>query len=281
MNMSKKQAKSILTPASGYLRGYTFSLNPYTGCSFGCSYCYVRKMPVNLFRKEEWGTWVDVKENAGELYLKELARARKKYEHITIFMSSSTDPYQPVEIKEEITRSILAAMVEMPPDFLLLQTRSPLVTRDMDLLKRLKDHLLVSITVETDREDIRKIFTPVAPPVAGRLRALAELKREGIPAQAAVSPILPCSEEFGRKLSAVVDRVTIDDYFMGDGSGGKRTKSLRIRDRYVENGLEDWFHPDAYKKVMAQFKKSFLENQIFVSQEGFLPPVIYKKESKS
>lgn len=273
MNIAGKQARSILTKASGYLTGYTYSLNSYTGCSYGCSYCYVRQMPVNRFRKEEWGTWVDIKENAAELYVKEMRRARKKHNTITIFMSSSTDPYQPVEVQERITRSILKSMVEIPPDFLLLQTRSPLVTRDMDILQALKDRLLVSITVETDREEIRKRFTPKAPPIAGRLRALAELKEEGIPAQAAVSPVLPCSREFAGKLHSVVDRVTIDDYFMGDGSGGKRTSNLGIYDLYKKIGLEDWFHPEAYKKVLDQLKEYFHEDQIYISQEGFLPPV--------
>lgn len=56
-----KNPKTILNKGTGFLSGYTHSLNPYTGCSFGCSYCYVREMPVSLFREGEWGNWVDVK----------------------------------------------------------------------------------------------------------------------------------------------------------------------------------------------------------------------------
>lgn len=80
-------------------------------------------------------------------------------------MSSSTDPYQPIEQKEKVTRSLLEVMVEDPPDFLLVQTRSPLVSRDIDLLQQLKDKIRVSMTIETDSETIRKHFTPKAPPI--------------------------------------------------------------------------------------------------------------------
>lgn len=74
-------------------------------------------------------------------------------------MSSSTDPYQPIEQKEKVTRSLLEVMVEDPPDFLLIQTRSPLVSRDIDLLQQLKEKVRVSMTIETDSETIRKHFT--------------------------------------------------------------------------------------------------------------------------
>ncbi len=95
-----KNPKTILNKGTGFLSGYTHSLNPYTGCSFGCSYCYVREMPVSLFREGEWGNWVDVKNGAANLLKKELYRAKAKG-NVTIFMSSSTDPYQPIEQKEK------------------------------------------------------------------------------------------------------------------------------------------------------------------------------------
>ncbi len=83
-------------------------------------------------------------------------------------MSSSTDPYQPIEHKEKITQSLLEIMVDNPPDFLLVQTRSPLVLRDIKMLQQLGTKVRVSMTVETDREDIRKHFTPYAPPIPAK-----------------------------------------------------------------------------------------------------------------
>lgn len=157
-----KSPKTILNKGTGFLSGYSYSLNPYTGCAFGCSYCYVRRMPVSIYREEEWGSWIDVKQNAAELFRKEYRRAKEKGP-VTIFMSSSTDPYQPIEHKERITRSLLEIMAECPPDFLLVQTRSPLVHRDIDLLVRLGDAVRVSMTVETDLEEIRKHFSPKLP----------------------------------------------------------------------------------------------------------------------
>lgn len=265
-----KHPKTLLNKGTGFLTDYTHSLNPYTGCSFGCAYCYVRQMPVSLFRQQEWGTWVDVKQEAAALLRKELRRAKAKGE-VTIFMSSSTDPYQPVEYKEQVTRSLLAVMAEEPPDFLFVQTRSPLVARDIELLQRLGDRVRVSMTVETDREDIRRHFTPHAPPVQARLQTLRRLRDAGIPVQAAIAPLLPSSEGFAETLAAAVDRVCLDDYFMGDGSGGRRTQKMGIASMYRELGLEEWYHPGASRMVYDRLARVFSADRIFVSQEGFAP----------
>lgn len=265
-----KIPKTILNKGTGYLAGYSHSLNPYTGCTFGCSYCYVRRMPVSTFRAAEWGSWVDIKTEAAGIFRKELHRAKTKGP-VTLFMSSSTDPYQPIEYKEKITRSLLEVMVSEPPDFLLVQTRSPLVRRDIDLLLLLGDKVRVSLTVETDREDIRKHFTPNAPPINARLHTLQLLKDAGIPAQATIAPILPSSEGFAETLRSLVNRVTVDDYFMGDGSGGKRTRSLGIHTLYEQLSLEDWYSPTAYQLVLERLKLVFSEDQLFLSQKGFEP----------
>ena len=79
---------------------------------------------------------------------------------------------------------------------------------------------------------MRKLFTPSAPPIAARLQALAELSGEGIATQAAIAPLLPSSENFPRLLREATSRVCIDDYFNGDGSGGKRTERLGLASLY-------------------------------------------------
>lgn len=265
-----KNPKTILNKGTGFLSGYSHSLNPYTGCSFGCSYCYVRQMPVSLFREGEWGDWVDVKNGAANLLKKELQKAKKKGK-VTIFMSSSTDPYQPIEYKEKVTRSLLEVMVEEPSDFLLVQTRSPLVRRDIDLFQQLGEKVRISMTIETDLESIRKAFTPSAPPVNARLKTLQMLKDAHVPTQATITPVLPSSDAFPELLKSLVERVCVDDYFMGDGSGGKRTKRLGIEKKYEELGLEEWYGPDVYEMVVDRLKKVFPEHQIYVSQPGFEP----------
>jgi len=265
-----KNPKTILNKGTGFLSGYTHSLNPYTGCSFACSYCYVRQMPVSLFRKKEWGSWVDIKQSATTILEKELKKAKSK-DKVTIFMSSSTDPYQPIEFKERLTRSLLEVMLQNQPDFLFVQTRSPLVKRDIDLLKQFKEKVRVSMTIETDLDEIRKSFSPSAPSINARLKTVEELVKAGIPTQATIAPILPSSEDFPKKLSEIVHRICIDDFFMGDGSGGKRTGRLGIEKKYTELNLEDWYGPDAYQIVYQRFKKYISEDQLFISQKGFEP----------
>ncbi|REK71643.1 SPL family radical SAM protein [Paenibacillus paeoniae] len=265
-----KEPKTILNKGTGFLSGYTHSLNPYTGCAFACSFCYVRQMPVSLFRQMDWGTWVDVKQGAAAVLRRQL-RTAKKRGAVTIFMSSSTDPYQPIEHKELVTRSLLEVMAEEPPDFLLLQTRSPLVTRDIDLLKQLEERVRVSMTIETDLDDMRKLFTPSAPPISARLRALTQLTEEGIATQAAIAPLLPSSESFPQVLRQATNRICIDDYFNGDGSGGKRTGRLGLASLYREHGLEEWYHPDALHKVVERMQDVFHEGEWFMSPQGFEP----------
>lgn len=134
IEMKETLSKKILTEAKGYLDvGFTHSLNPYSGCAFSCRYCYVREMPIQRFKEIPWGEWLDIKTNAAENYRNEIIKLRRKNKPVNIFMSSATDPYQPIERKANITRAILAEMIENPPDFLQIQTRSPLITRDIDL----------------------------------------------------------------------------------------------------------------------------------------------------
>jgi DNA repair photolyase len=270
VQIQHKKPKRLLNPASGYLTGYNYTLNPYTGCSYACSYCYVRKLPVALFRREAWGTWVDVKKDVADQLRKELVKAKKKGP-VTIFMSSSTDPYQPIEFKEKITRIMLEVMVDEQPDFLFVQTRGPLVTRDIDLFLELKDRVRISMTVETDLESIRKAFSPAAPPIQARLGALKHIVDAGIPAQATIAPLLPCTEHFPQTLSRIVNRICLDDFFMGDGSKGKRTEKLGIKAIYKDLNLSEWYSATAYLNILGELKKEFSEDQIFISQEGFLP----------
>jgi DNA repair photolyase len=263
--------KKILTSTSGFLSGYSHSLNPYSGCSFACSYCYVRQSPIGLFRKQEWGTWVDVKQGIQEKIINEISNLKKRDKQVTIFMSSSTDPYQPIEYLEKVTRSLLEAMTEMKPDFLFIQTRSPLVTRDIDLFMKIKDRLRISMTVETDIDLIRKKFTPYAPPIQARLKAIKILGDHNIPIQIAIAPVLPFTKKFPEKLSHLVDRIVVDDYYTGDGSQGKRTERLNIKEKYDEEDLEDWYGKKTHLYALEELQNAFHPEQILLSQKGFAP----------
>jgi len=267
--LARIETKSLLTKTGGYLHGYTHSLNPYAGCSFACSYCYVRRMPVALFREEPWGTWVDAKINAADRLRKELGKARREGP-VLLFMSSATDPYQPAEYREMITRGVLEVLAEDPPDFVFVQTRSPLIVRDIDLLRRLDGRLLISITVETDLEPIRRAFAPSAPPLSSRWKAMERLRDAGLPVQAAVAPVLPHTERFAKSLVSHADAVCIDD-FSGDGSGGRRTRELNVRSILERVGMPDWNEKDAAERLAEQLRRHFPLEKIRTGRSGFMP----------
>ncbi|MFC5651635.1 radical SAM protein [Paenibacillus solisilvae] len=266
----KKRSTRLLLPASGYLTGYSYTLNPYVGCVFGCSYCYVRRMPLALFRGEPWGEWVEAKAFQEADFRREWRRALHKGA-VTVFMSSATDPYQPLEYKQQVTRKLLEIMVEEPPEFLLVQTRSPLVIRDQDLLRQLGSRVRVSVTIETDLESIRRSLTPAAPPLAARWRTIRELRKLGVPVQAAVSPLLPYSGEFAQRLSEAVDRVVVDDFFRGDGSGGKRSAQLKMEARYGELGVEGLYTPQTADQFVEQLTALMPEGAVYFGHAGFMP----------
>jgi DNA repair photolyase len=267
-------AKKILTEAKGYLDvGFTHSLNPYSGCAFSCKYCYVREMPIQRFKEIPWGEWLDIKINAVENYRNEIIRLRKKNKPVNIFMSSATDPYQPIERKANITRGILEEMIENPPDFLQIQTRGPLITRDIDLLVRLKEKcdVLVSITIETDREDIKQIFSPFAPGIRLRLKALKEIHEAGVSTQASISPVLPFTPDFPIMLKGIVDHIWIDTLCIGDGAMGKRSDRLGMPELFQENDLSKWYRTDLHQMVARHFTKYLPSDIIRISKNEAFP----------
>ena len=120
--ITQVEVRSILSRASGYIAdaGFDYTLNPYSGCGFGCSYCYAAFFADTLEKKESWGAWVNVKANAVDL----LRRLGCRIANKSIFMSSVTDPYQPVELRQMLTRALLEAMLPYQPR-LVVQTPKP------------------------------------------------------------------------------------------------------------------------------------------------------------
>ena len=187
LKVESYDAHQILTPGSGYLREYDYTLNPYVGCSFGCSYCYAAFFaPPD--QQASWGDWVRAKRNAA---LK-LSRIRRSLEGKAIYLSSATDPYQPVERRLELTRSLLPILAEKGAH-LVVQTRSPLVVRDIDLLRRF-DRVCVNFSVTTDSEAVRRAFEPRNPPIPDRLEAAAAVATAGIPVAITITPLLPLED---------------------------------------------------------------------------------------
>jgi DNA repair photolyase len=186
--ISYRPSASILTRASGFMSDYDYTLNPYVGCAFGCTYCYAASFVRTLDQRDHWGEWVEVKENA----LAKLRNMRTDLRDKTIYMSSVTDPYQLVERRLGLVRDLLAILAERGAR-LVVQTRSPLVTRDLDLYARFT-HVRINMTVTTDSERVRRIFEPQCPPNAARLNAIAAVCRANIPCSITLTPLLPVED---------------------------------------------------------------------------------------
>jgi len=270
------QAKSILNPTGGFLATYTHSLNAYQGCAFGkhsCPYCYVRAMPVQRFAARPWGEWVKAKMNAPELLRQELERARRKgqFGALRIFMSTATDPYQGAESKLRLTRGLLEVFAESGAfGLLVVQTRSPLVERDLDLLVQLGRRVWVSFTVETNRDDVRRQITPASPSIERRLLTLERLTAAGINTQAAISPMLPCDpQSFAALIAPRASRAVVDTLIHGDGAGGRRSAELGMPELLRSLGYESWLKEDAHVELLNALRQQMGPGRVGFSQEGF------------
>jgi DNA repair photolyase len=193
-----KNASSILTEGKGFMDAYDYTLNPYSGCSFGCTYCYAAFFSRSEEQQKNWGYWLHVKENALQLLIKS---RKKPLRGKTIYMSSVTDPYQPIERELELTRSLIKELLLYHQPRLVIQTRSPIVTRDIDLFKQF-EVLQVNMTITTDSETVRKVFEPLCPSNLLRLKAIKEVSQAGIDSCITMTPLLPVenAEDFAKML---------------------------------------------------------------------------------
>lgn len=200
MKIKEIHSKAILSSS----QVYDYVINPYVGCQHACSYCYARFMKRFSGHKEPWGDFVDVKINAPDLLQKEIGRKKKG----NVWISGVCDPYQPLEKKYELTRKCLEILVQNNWP-VIIQTRSPLVLRDLDILKK-AETMDVGMSITTAKDDIRKIFEPHAPPIPERLKTIDTLHRSGIKTYVMIAPILPEAENLVALLEGKVDYLIID-----------------------------------------------------------------------
>lgn len=160
-----------------------WSLNPYVGCQHACTYCYV---PDTIHAERwKWGTYVVTKPGIA----RRLAQEMKRRPRATVYISTATDPYQPLEQEQEATRQCLEvlARADWPVDIL---TRSPLVLRDLDVLGRFTQ-VRVGMSIPTLDDGLRRLIEPAAPPIAARLDTLRRLHEEGIETYGNYCPAYP------------------------------------------------------------------------------------------
>ena len=202
-----------------------YAINPYLGCSHSCVYCYARFMSRMGHVGEEWGSFVDVKENAVERLKIEVAKKKKGL----VLLSSVTDPYQPIESEYELTRGCLEVLLEhqFPVDIL---TKSKLVLRDLDLIKEF-DFIEVGFTITSFNDNIGGVFEPGASSITERLKSLKTLSNQGIATYAFMGPVLPYLTDENLdllldELASSVNRVMVDRLNIKSGNKGRTMKAL-------------------------------------------------------
>ena len=178
-----------------------FSLVPYKNCIFQCKYCYL----ADIFG-ESFGR--DIEPN---LKLSEEIRKRKySLQTESWILSAHTDPYPPIEKKYEVTKNALLELKIIMPKFGIIITKSPLVLRDIDIIKDFGDNVMVGFSIGSDRQDIIDTFENGAPAVQKRFEAAKKLKESGVKVRILVSPLMLHTDDFVHKIKEVADSVYLE-----------------------------------------------------------------------
>lgn len=289
-NIEYKAVRDILTRATGFMDEYDYTLNPYSGCSFGCTYCYAAFFSRNKEQVDNWGDWVIVKQNAVELLEK---RKPGSLNGKRIYMSSVTDPYQPIERKLELTRHLLEILADQHAPKLMVQTRSQLVSRDIDLFQKIETNNIdlfqpgrvqVNMTVTTDDRDIMRTFEPICPPNPKRLEAIAKVQEAGIESCITMTPLLLVKDFDGfaeSLLDTGVRKFIAQPFHFKKGKfvAQTRTQAFELMAEKLNCGLNNFMdeYLEHYQAFVDLFKKKLHERDLPTDalgegKVGFKPP---------
>jgi DNA repair photolyase len=256
-------AKSIFSTATGFIKrgGFDWTCNPYVGCSYGCTFCYAMFLPQNHRPREDWGKWLQAKVNALELARRQAPRIAGQ----AIYISTVTDPYVPAERNLCLTRGILEELAAFQPR-LLVQTRGPLVVRDIDVLQRFRA-VRVNMTISTDSDEVWKAFEPKSPPLERRWEAIREVKAAGLPIGVCVTPMLPLQnpEAFTDRLAELAPDVLVTQHFHDARTGFTADTGELARELLQEWGWTE----DDYRRCVERLGRSM---KVYEAEAGFFPP---------
>lgn len=210
-------------------------LNPYNGCDHGCLYCYATNYARTDFSKPT------PKKNL----VQKLTREAAKLKGEILFISNSSDPYPTVEAQNELMRTCLE-ILSMQDCKVQIVTKSSLVVRDIDLLKRIPS--VVSVTITTDDDQIASVIEPHAPPPSDRLKAVEELLQNGLPTTVRIDPIIPFVNDKPEKLVKTlatlgVKHITSKTYHVKPDNWKRLAEAMpeiatKLRHLYFEEGQQ-------------------------------------------
>ncbi len=217
-----------------------WSVNPYVGCAFGCAYCYARYAHRYVWERigsgaqvaeagearnavvgstDDLPPWlaferrIVVKRNAADAARTALGRGRARHAGLlrgeSLVIGTATDPYQPAERRFRVTRGILESLAEHTGLRVVVITKSPLVTRDIDVLSRVarRSRVTIHLSLITLDRDLARRLEPRAPTPEARLRALGRLSEAGLDVGINIMPILPGITDQPSGLAALIGRV--------------------------------------------------------------------------
>jgi DNA repair photolyase len=256
MKVREIKVKSILGKSS--IGDYC--INPYVGCMIGCIYCYADYYTRKFSNHhEEWGSYVDVKINAPEVLLKEISKKKKGI----VYISSLTDAYQPLEAKYKITRKILEilARYDWP---VVIQTKSSLVLRDLDVLKKFSKIEVGFTIISLDEEKSRK-FEKFASSPKERVKALKILKENGIKTFVFIGPIMPFTkieeiEKIIKETKEFVDEFYFDKLNLKPGLIEKIRKIEGFEE--VEEKKMNEYYNEIKKEILSLIEKEKIKAKI-------------------
>ena len=266
---------------------FTWTINPYRGCEFGCRYCYARYTHEFMEMRDgmEFEQKIYVKQQAAGLLRRDLRRVKAGE---SIALGTATDPYQPAERRYEITRGILEEFARHRGFELGIVTKSNLIVRDLDLLREVSQNnsLSVHITVTTLDADLARILEPRAPRPDLRIDAVGQLSQAGITVGVSCSPVLPGITDSPANLEAVVraaanagaSHIFAGPLFLKPCSAAVFLPFLeqhfpRLVDNYRERYQDRSFLPASYGKriaeLIARFRKKYGMKRASARREEF------------
>ena len=262
-----------------------YSVNPYSGCSFNCIYCYIRGSKHG----ENMAENLSAKINAPEILEKQLSIRARKGEYGIILLSSSTEPYMQIEEKLKLTRKLLEIILKYKFPVHIL-TKSKLVLRDLDLLKeidknailpldlrpKLKHKVIISFSISTLDEKLARILEPGAPSPKERLETMKKCGEEGFFTGVCYIPVLPFISDTEEKLDEMIktakecgaNYVFVGTLTLfGDGPTDCKTLYFRFLEKYFlqlltkyENLFKNSFEPPKeYQKELEERAKRLCE----------------------
>jgi DNA repair photolyase len=218
INFHEVKAKSALNHVHGGRYGFSYTINPYRGCTHACIFCFARRTHtyLGLDAGRDFEREIVVKVNVPEILRAELAKP--SWRRDLVALGTNTDPYQWVESRYKLMPEILAALEEAKTPVSVL-TKSPLAMRDVGIFERMAQKGLrvsVNFSVPTLDEDVWRSTEPHTPSPAARLDAVAELRRRGIDSGVLVAPLMPGINDDPELVRPILERARkADATFLG------------------------------------------------------------------